>query len=184
MRSNLLLLALALLLSSCVSPRYQTLYRYEAPVGADAQACLQSCESKLGTCKSACQQRYQACLKDIEPLVDARHNEALKRYENDLDRYRVELQHYQFQLSLGWGYSSFWYDPWPYYYPIPEPYFPPPVPPRKPMREESFSRVRQERCESDCGCQSTYDACFLSCGGKLIPEVKCIAHCPKEKSAP
>lgn len=183
---KLCLLAAAFMLCACASPRYQTVYRYEAPVGADAQACLQNCETKLGSCKSACQQRYQACLKDIEPLVDTRHGEAQKRYENELDRYRSDLQHYQLQLSLGWGYSysSIWYDPWPFYHPFPDPHFPPPIAPRKPTREDSFNRVRQERCEGDCGCQPIYDACFLSCGGKLIPEVKCIANCPKEKSTP
>ena len=181
MRSYLFAVAIALLLSGCATPRYQTVYRYEAPTDANAHACLQTCESKLAACQTSCQSRYQSCLKEIEPLVETRYSEALKRYEYDLNRYHIELQQYQLQLVLGWGYNSFWYDPWPYYHPWPEPYFPPPNPPRKPTREESFNRVRQERCEKDCGCQPIYDACFLSCGGKMIPEVKCIANCPKEK---
>jgi len=181
MRSYLFVVAIAFLLSGCATPRYQTVYRYEAPTDARAHACLQACEPKLAACQSSCQTRYQACLKEIEPLVDTRHSEALKRYENELDRYRLELQHYQLQLSLGWGYHSMWYGPWPYFYPWPETYFPPPIPPHKPTREESFNQVRQQRCESDCGCQPIYDACFLSCGGKMIPEVKCIANCPPEK---
>ncbi len=181
MRIYLFLVVAALCLAACASPRYQAMYRYEAPLEASAQVCLQSCEPKLGACQSSCQQRHQACLKEIEPLVDARHNAAIKRYENALDNYQFELQQYQLRLSLGWGYSSVWYDPWPFYYPFPEPHFPPPTPPYKPTREDSFNRVRQERCESDCGCQPIYDACFLSCGGKMVPEVKCIANCPKEK---
>ncbi|MEK6664653.1 MAG: hypothetical protein AABY73_12390 [Pseudomonadota bacterium] len=178
MRSYLLALAIALFLSGCASPLYQTVYRYEAPTDASARACLQTCEPKLAACQTSCQHRYQSCLKEIEPLVDTRHSEALKRYENELDRYRLELQHYQLQLSLGWGYHSLWYDPWPYWHPT---YFPPPIPPHKPTRDEAYNRVRKERCESDCGCQPIYDACFLSCGGKMIPEVKCIANCPQEK---
>lgn len=181
MRSYLFAFAIVLFLSGCASPRYQTVYRYEAPTDASARACLQTCEPKLAACQTNCQSRYQACLKEIEPLVETRHSEALKRYENELDRYRLELQHYQLQLSLGWGYHSMWHDPWPYYSPWPEPYYAPPNPPHKPTRDEAFNRVRKERCESDCGCQPVYDACFLSCGGKMIPEVKCIAHCPNEK---
>lgn len=181
MRSYLFPLAIALFLSGCASPRYQSVYRYEAPTDASARACLQTCEPKLASCQTSCQHRYQACLKEIDPLVDTRHGEAIKRYENELDRYRLELQHYQLQLLLGWGHSSMWYDPWNHYYPWPDPYYAQPYPPQKPTRDEAFNRVRKERCESDCGCQPIYDACFLSCGGKMIPEVKCIANCPKDK---
>jgi hypothetical protein len=53
--------------------------------------------------------------------------------------------------------------------------------PRKPSRDEEFNRLRMERCEVECGCQPIYDACFLVCGGKRIPEVKCIADCPEGK---
>ena len=38
------------------------------------------------------------------------------------------------------------------------------------MREHVQAAVEKQRCDSDCGCQPIYDACFLSCGGKKIPE--------------
>ena len=101
MRSSLFALVIALFLSACASPRYQTIYRYEAPTDTSARACLQSCEPKLATCQSNCQQRYQSCLKEIEPLVETSHGEAVKRYESELDRYRLELHHYQLQWAMG-----------------------------------------------------------------------------------
>ena len=67
MRIYLFLVVAALCLAACASPRYQALYRYEAPLEASAQVCLQSCEPKLSACQSSCQQRHQACLKEIEP---------------------------------------------------------------------------------------------------------------------
>ena len=101
MRSSLFALVITLFLAGCVGPRYQTIYRYEAPTDINARACLQTCEPKLVTCQSNCQQRYQSCLKEIEPLVETGHSEAVKRYESELDRYRLELHHYQLQWAMG-----------------------------------------------------------------------------------
>ena len=169
-------------LSGCAGPRYQTVYRYEAPTDAAGRACLARCEPKLAACQTGCQGKYQTCLKAIEPTVEARYSDALKRYETELERYRHELDFYQLRSSLGWGYHSMGYGPWPYYYtPWPDPYYFAPTPPDKPSHDKLFKQVRQEKCENDCGCQPIYDACFLTCGGKKIPEVQCIAHCPKDK---
>ncbi len=178
-------IALALL-AGCASPRYQTVYRYEAPTDTVGRACLEQCEPKLAVCQASCQHTYQACLKRIEPLADARYAEALKHYQAEWAEYRRELDRYQFQSALGWNYPAApWYGPWPYYYPYynpwPAPYVFPPTPPAKPSRAEAFKQLRQAQCEGDCGCQPIYDACFLTCGGKKIPEVQCIAHCPKGK---
>ncbi|MDD5241265.1 MAG: hypothetical protein PHG47_06025 [Sulfuricella sp.] len=178
----LLLGFLAVGLLGCVgpSPRYQTAYRYEPPTDAAAGACLEKCEHKLEDCQQRCKADYQACLKLIEPQVEGRYAEALKRYGTELDRYRWELDRYQLYMSMSWGWSP-WYGHG-YYRPWPEPYYyPPPAPPAKPSKDQEFSRLRQEKCDVDCGCQAIYDAGFLSCGGKKIPEVKCIANCPPAK---
>jgi len=180
---SMLLLAAAVFLAGCagLEPRYQTLYRYEPPVlGAESRACLEKCEHKLAGCQQQCSTKYQACLGSIEPLVEKRHAEALQRYATELDTYGAALRHYQLNLSMTWGYDPFWFGPH-YYYPWPGPYYIPPVPPRSPSHEEIAKQVREEKCEPECGCQSGYDACFLSCGGKKIPEVRCIANCPAEK---
>ncbi len=174
-------ISVIVLLSACASPRYQTVYRYEAPLDVAARVCLAKCEPKLALCQSDCQGKYQACLKSIEPTVEARYGDALRRYEIEFERYRRELDFYQFRSSLAFGYRSFGYGPWPYYNPWPDPYFFAPTQPNKPSRDSVFKQVQQEKCGSDCGCQPIYDACFLGCGGKKIPEVQCVAHCPKDK---
>ncbi|MDP2786334.1 MAG: hypothetical protein Q8O38_17335 [Sulfurimicrobium sp.] len=175
---TLTLVILTLELAACASPRYQSVYRYEAPTDTAGRTCLEGCARKMAECREQCTTANQACLKNLEPLLDERHNEALKRYEMELDRYRQELVHYDLSLSLNWGHPSPWrrgfwpYSPWamPYYFP--------PAPPVKPSRSAEFNRLRHERCDMDCGCQPIYDACFLACGGRKIPEVQCISNCP------
>ena len=175
-----LLIAVLIGLTSCASPRYQTLYRYEPPTDAAGHACLERCEDKLSGCLSSCSITLQSCSKRIEPEAEARYSEALKRYEMELNIYRWELQRYEINQTLNWQYHSLAADHL-HYYAWPRPYYFPPTPPRKPGRDELFNRLRKEKCETDCGCQPIYDACFLTCGGKKIPEVRCIANCPKDK---
>lgn len=183
---TLILVVAAAGLVGCATPRYQTAYRYEPPVDAAGRACLEKCEQKLAGCQQRCTADYQACLKDIEPQVEERYGKALKRYEAEWERYRWERERYELYLSLNWGYPLWFgpgfYHPWPGFYQAwPGPYYFPPALPRKPSRDEEFKRLQQEKCDQECGCQTLYDACFLSCGGKRIPEVRCIANCPKEK---
>ena len=172
------LLGMAVVLGGCAAPRYQTIYRYEPPVDNTGRACLATCEQKLSGCQDRCAASYQNCVKEIGPEVEQRYGEALKRYEEDLSTYRLELQRYDFYSLMYWNYPN-WYGPgfhsWPGYYDFP------PSPPAKPSRKYYFEQVQGEKCARDCGCQPLYDACFLACGGRKIPEVRCIANCPKEK---
>ena len=162
-------------LAACASPRYQTVYRYEPPVDVSGRACLEKCEQKLAGCRQSCAVNYQACEQRIEPQVEERYNEALQRYQVELDQYYWEWRQYEFYLSLSWD-QDFWYGG--FYHPWPGPYYFPPVPPMKPSRNAVAYQVEKENCVMDCGCQPNYDACFLGCGGKRIPETRCIANCP------
>jgi hypothetical protein len=177
-RHGLALLVVAAGLMGCATPRYQTVYRYEPPPDAAGHLCLAGCEQKLAMCQSHCKQTYDACAKSVEPLVDERYREAMKRYAMELEQYRWELDRYHMDMALGWGYPSAWHGP---FHPWLDPYYWPPTPPDMPSREEISAKIRKEKCDADCGCLPLYDACFLSCGGKKIPEVKCFANCPPEK---
>ena len=176
----LILAVVTAFLAGCASPRYQTAYRYEPPTDTAGRVALKKCEQKLESCQQRCAAETQICLKSIEPLVENRLAEALKQYESELEQYRLARQRYEISMALNWGYDPFWYDHG-LYHPWPRPYYFPPVMPRKPGRDEVFNQVRHEKCDTDCGCQTLYDACFLSSGGKKIPEERCIANCPKEK---
>lgn len=171
-------LAVTLGLFGCATPRYETVVHRQVPAGASA--CIQACERGLEICKASCAEKYQACLKAVEPEAEAHYRQTLDRYAQALEDYRRELAFQDFQLwtSFHWGHGrwgSFWYDPFPY-----SPYASPPVP-RVPSREEDLNRFREARCGGDCGCQSPYDACFVGCGGKISTEQRCIANCPAGK---
>lgn len=180
----LLVVMLMAILAGCAAPapRYQNTYRYELPTDAAGIACVEKCGQKTEACQQRCTDSYQSCLDRIEPQVDERYRESLKRYEAELDRYRWELERYQLYLSMSWNYSP-WYGYGNYapYYPWPGPYYFPPIPPESPSRDAEFARLRQEKCDAECGCQAVTSGCFLACGAKQVNEVRCIANCPEEK---
>ncbi|TAN74719.1 MAG: hypothetical protein EPN14_09055 [Gallionella sp.] len=180
LRTSLPVIAAAVL-AACASPspRYQTAYRYELPTDSEGLVCLEKCGQKIEACQQRCTANYQSCLKLIEPQADGRYGEALKRYEADLDRYRGELERYQLYLSMSWNRPP-WYG-YGYYPAWPDPHYFPPEPPGKPVRDEEVNRLRQEKCEVDCGCQTVSDACFLACGGRRTSGVRCVANCPDVK---
>jgi hypothetical protein len=171
---SLLLLALALALTGCATPRYEMVSRLEAPTDAAGLACLTQCEDKLKVCQQECSVRYQTCLKEIEPLLDAAFEDSLRQYAMDLDSYAASLQHYEFQLWMGWHQGPWWFWPgWTY------PYYVIGPPPARPSREAVHARVVATRCDKDCGCQPGYEACFLTCGGRKVLEERCVANCPE-----
>lgn len=163
-------------LAGCAGPQFQTTFRYEAPADIQGKACVQSCDQN----RQACQLRFQACQTSIEPMLEERYRQALKQYEQDLGAYAQALQDYRVQVWMGLSYG-----PWPYYrgyyFPWPGPYYPPPSPvPSMPTREDVRAVLEKEKCQADCGCLSDYDACFVNCGGKRIPQTVCARNCPKQ----
>ena len=183
-KQALLTVVLAAALSGCAGPRYQTLYRYEPPADPAGRSCLARCEQAHKTCTDDCRDGYAACSEAVEPEARALHADALKRYEDELRQYRNDLDRYHLNSAVGWGhrpgwYGAGWYDPgWPYgaY----TPYYRPPHPPQQPSYSDALRKIRAQRCDRDCGCQANYDTCFLGCGGLKVPEVRCIANCPRE----
>ena len=85
--SVLLLLAL----SACVSPRYQTAYRYDPPSDTAGRACLAQCEPKLASCQTQCADKHQACVKNLEPQIEARFEQSMQLYQRDLQYYQYAL---------------------------------------------------------------------------------------------
>ena len=183
LRLSLLILACLTLLGCTAAPRYQTLYRYEPPSDPRALSCLQHCEQAQKTCHHDCGADYAACVEKIEPEARAAHADALKRYEGAWTQYQQDLDRYHLNLSLGWGhydgwYGQSWYDPaWPGGY---RPNYYRPQPPRPPRYQDELGKLSAQNCDRDCGCQPVYDRCFLGCGGKKIPEQRCMVNCPPE----
>ncbi len=174
-------LVLSAVIAGCATPQYQTTVRLIPPVDAQGRACVQSCEARKATCQADCQMRYQACVKGLEPQIEARYVEALKQYALDLKRYANALRHYEMELQFEWlnrypYRHPYWWDPWP------APYFPPPYSePAMPTREGVQAQLEKSNCQADCGCLPAYDSCFVGCGGQRLSETVCVKNCPPAK---
>ena len=175
------------LLAGCATPQYQTVVRLIPPDDAQGRACVQDCDAKKTACQTDCQSRYQSCAKGIEPQVEARYLEALKRYELDLRQYAAALRHYEMQRQFDWMNSYPYYPYYPYRYPYwwdpwPGPYFPPSYrEPVMPTRDSVRAELVKSNCQDDCGCLPAYDSCFVGCGGQRLSETVCIKNCPPGK---
>ncbi len=169
-------------LSGCATPQYQSSVRLIPPDDATGRACVQGCETRKTVCQTDCQSRFQACVKELGPQVEARYADALKQYEVDLKRYAWALRNYEMQLRYEWlnSYPS----RFPYGgYPWPGPYYPPPYPePVLPTRDGIQAQLEKSSCQADCGCLPAYDSCFVGCGGQRLSETRCIKNCPPAKS--
>ena len=170
----------AAVIAGCATPQYQTTVRLIPPLDTQGRACVQNCEAGKTACQSDCQTRYQACVKALEPQVEARYLDALNKYELELKQYAAELRHYEMQMQFDWmnryPYQPYWWDPWP------GPYFPPPYrEPVLPTREGVRAQLEKSSCQADCGCLPTYDTCFVGCGGQRMTETVCIKNCPPAK---
>ena len=179
---QLTLAAAAVALVGCATPRFQTIYHYEPATGMAGRACVNVCERTLAGCRTDCESAWQSCTARVEPQVEARYAQTLTVYAADIDRYRRELERYDWGLRPGWdqGFGGPWYSPWPYhpwygYGPLPLP------PAEQPTRESVRAGLLKEQCHDDCGCAPKYDACYLGCGGRMIPETRCVADCPAEQ---
>lgn len=170
-------LVLLALLSACAAPRYQSVKRYETATATEP--CLAACVKQEDACKAQCQSKREACIGGLGPEVDKRYEEALRRHEQALRDYSWDLERYRRELTLGYGWGPYWGGPWGYYGWFPP--FPPAEPPVAPSREKVKERLAAARCDQDCGCRSGYDACYQTCGGKIIHETQCVANCPSPK---
>ncbi|MBW8369963.1 MAG: DUF3987 domain-containing protein [Thiobacillus sp.] len=170
-------------LAGCATPQYQTTVRLIPPSDAQGLACVQGCEIRKTACQAECQTRYQACAKGLEPQIEARYADALKRYETELKQYAAALRHYEMQLRFEWLHSYPYYPYYPYWWnPWPGPAFPPAYrEPTMPTRERVRAELLKSNCQDDCGCLPAYDACFVGCGGQRVSETVCIKNCPPAK---
>lgn len=173
--------ALLSALMGCATPQYQTHVRLIPPADAQGQNCVRACEAQKNICQTNCQSRYQTCVKDLEPQLEAHYAEALRQYGNELRRYATALRHYEMQLRFEWLNSYPFHHPYGWE-PWPAPSFPPLYPePVMPTRDGVRMQLEKSNCPSDCNCLPAYDTCFIGCGGQRLTETVCIQNCPAEK---
>lgn len=192
------LLLAALLLVGC-GPRYVIKNQYIPPASSVSQSCLNNCSMIRQNCQNICQQNYQYCLDDayakakaVEIDEQRAYDVAYSRYQMDYGFYRMEMQrwqrdYYDYSRDLSHYQSQCERNKDPYAckkrdelrnymnrlsHDRPrEPWIP-----ARPTFEQILVN-QQSFCTTNCGCEQSYDNCFVGCGGQVIPHKMCVENC-------
>ncbi|HPY42652.1 MAG TPA: hypothetical protein PLM98_19155, partial [Thiolinea sp.] len=198
-----LILSLVLLLTSCVSPQYQTNYRFTPPPAAAGKVCLTRCDSSLKQCKNQCALKTSQCLTKARsqaqqelPILLAAWEREMVVWEHEMDRYETELRFWEMEMRQRRLMRDLQHDlnncrpgerncaryPHPHglgsidYWDRPQS---PGSAPKRPTLESETARIQAETCPSDCGCEETYRQCYGSCGGNVQPYQVCVKNCSR-----
>lgn len=160
------LLALTLLLAAC-APQTVVVKRYQPPVDAAGQSCLQTCETELAACQARCKAERDACEAQAEARARENLPKAQEAYAQAMEQYRTDLLFWRLNVWQDDLFYSRYRPRWaPPLYALDPPPQPPPGPP---TLERELAKARAA-CRKDCGCQPPYEACFLRCGGRITEE--------------
>jgi len=190
-----------LLLTACAAPRWQTVYQYEPPTGGEGAACAQRCVDNQQACRLEREDRYQHCLERADSTARDGFEALMSRYElemrayfADLARYKMERDRYEHRRTH-LAYEKSHYERrckedardrtacelaekarrelkhLERHRPLA------PARPERPSLADEVSKARAS-CARNCGCIETYNACYAACGGRVIPQQRCIDNCP------
>ncbi len=199
MLKHVCLIAVALFLCACSTPRYQVVHDFEPPLGAGGAACIQACYQDQKSCQRDCSGSYDACLAASRDIAEAEyqakldlHNQALDDYYADHQAYLVQRELFQAkqQLLLNQldqahhrchreGQGSYAckrareLDA-----ELSQRHEPTePVKPQAPSLNDEVKRARSG-CTRSCDyCDDRFRSCYTSCGGKVSTRRVCVAHC-------
>jgi hypothetical protein len=184
------------------SPKYIVKNEYVPSIKSGFNVCLQECETKRSSCNGAFMAKVQDCknqaslrAKDIYKLESIEYKKKYISYQESLHRYLDKKRVLERKTQLiRRDYHYFvnkcketreYYDRYActrardlrqtlQYYREQKPYRP--LAPEKPI----FSKIYENEstlCSLNSQCESLYDKCYLSCGGKIVPHKICIENC-------
>lgn len=193
-----ILILLAIFFVGC-SPKYVTKNHYIAPEEKGFGVCVNQCEQEKKICEQDCSNMYQGCLdnaylraKDISAVEMIKFDKAYENYLLQLGDYRIYQHKFDksyIRISRDFNYfkeqciktkdkyacerrselNNTLYN-------LKHNKIRKPREPRRP----SFNRIlnkQQSYCKSDCGCSSSFDRCYINCGGEVIPYKFCVENC-------
>ena len=192
------ILFLVLLFTGC-GPRYVIQNQYIPPASGMTKGCLDSCSRIRSSCQDQCQRSYQYCLDDAYGKAKAIEVQEFRDYDMAYSRYLMDFSQYRSRAHM-WERDYYDYnrdlshfqnlcergkdayacqkrdelrshlkrmnrdkprEPWA---------------PSKPSFEEILV-TQQSFCTTSCGCEQSYDNCFVGCGGQVIPHKICVERC-------
>jgi len=197
MFKRFLTVTLLILTAGCGGPEFSVSYRFVPP--PKGGECLRECDRRYSECRLNCRKERERCLEKVREKAQEIYAKELEAYNRALAAYQKAYDAYQREL-LEWNrnYRELYRD---YLYfkrrcKKTKDYFAcrrrddleealetlsntKPRPPKKPVKPSLSGIIRELSlsCPSDCGCKEEYNACFTSCGGKIIPERICVKNC-------
>jgi len=181
---HIILFLTILIISSC-GPRYKVTTNFVQPSDNFGKECVRSAIEHRHECENDCRKIYNKCLSDSEISAKQTYNDSLKRYNDDMIRYRAKKETYDRQYHLREQLQSLKkkckknaehcneYKNSLLYSAL-EPY---PQEPRSPDMNY-YIKEHSKYCSSYCSCEHKYEVEFQSCGGKIIQNKICVSNCP------
>jgi len=193
-----LLLGILLLFTGC-GPRYVIKNQYIPPIAGVSKGCLDNCSSIRNSCQDQCQRRYQYCLDDAYGKAKAVEQDEIRAYDMAYSRYMMDFSRFQSSMHM-WERDYYDYSRDFNHFQLQcerqkdnyschkrdelanhlkymkrdkprEPWMP-----AKPSFEQILVN-QQSFCSTNCGCEQSYDNCFVGCGGQVIPHKICVENC-------
>ncbi len=192
---------LTLLLSvfTACGPRYVIRSSYIPPEGPGAAQCLSICAEHFKRCQRDCLRQKEACLervrreaKDLYLKLSSLYLVSLKDYDQRVRLYQTNLLSWEHHYRQGYEDYRFFEQACQKEKNVyackrkqelakllkdmeKER-------PKRPLKPKvpSLARILRElsrTCTFSCGCQEIYKACFLKCGGRIVPYKFCLKNC-------
>jgi|LGOV01.1.fsa_nt_gb hypothetical protein len=195
---GIVLVLISLFLVGC-SPVYVTKNHYIAPQKKDFSLHVNRCEEKKKICDVKCNEDYQNCLDRAYFRAKNIFTQQSAKYEVESRLYRTELReykHYKYQFDNNYMEIHRDYSHFSKQCNSKKSSFTcrrknelkdtlsmmklqmmqKPQKPKKP----SFDKIlknQQSFCQSNCGCSESFDICYVSSGGEVIPYKMCLRNC-------
>jgi len=194
-----LFLAVIMLFFAGCGPRYVIQNEYISPISGGSKVCLNNCAGIRQSCQNQCQRNYQYCLDNAYAKAKAVEVDEQRAYEIAYSRYQMDYTQYQFAFQR-WQRDYYDYsrdlshyqnqcererDPYAckkrdelHHYMNRLSHEQPrePFVPVRPTFEQILVN-QQSFCSTNCGCDQSYDNCFVGCGGQVIPHKICVENC-------
>lgn len=193
-----ILIVFTIFLVGC-SPKYVVKNEYVPLATEKFNVCVNQCEIQKTDCDNNCVVQYEKCIANAYVRAKDIVSIEMIKYSRDYDSYLLAMRdyrHYKYKFDRQYIKTNKDYD-----------YFThecknkkdkyackrkqelnilirdmnrnklrQPRSPRKP----SFNQILNEQqsyCKKDCGCSSTFDRCYVGCGGEVIPYRLCVENC-------
>lgn len=181
------------------SPKYVIKNQYIPAQEKSFAQCANNCEKEKMICEQDCSNIYQTCLNDAYTRAKDISGIEFVKYDNLYEEYLFKLRDYEsYKHKFNKKYKKTERD---FVYfknqciktkdlyackrqrelhntltNMKQNMLQRPFEPRRP----SFKKIlykQQSYCKSDCGCSSSFDRCYINCGGEIVPYRLCISNC-------